>query len=298
MGSRTASGVPMMVPMKPERLLLASIVVLLLGAACAQPSERSAPTIEPQAVLSDALANAYGVDTFHQEFQMSFSADGQEFSLTGTADVDNARQRASMTMDLGLLGGTMDMVVAEGIVYMRSPMMGGQVDTPWVRMDLAEVNPAAAAQLSGGMGGATDASSYAALLAGVVDAREDGREVVGGVETTRFVGTIDVVKAARGVAAIVGDELGPDAQEQLERSMLQLKVLGLRMIPFEAWVDDEGLLRRERFSMDLGLMPGAQGGSIEMTMDFSDYGEPVRIEVPPKSQVTDITKLLASQGSA
>jgi hypothetical protein len=291
----------MMGCMRPKPLLLTCFLAALL-VGCAERAQQPdplppAPALEPQAALTAALANAYEIDTVHQEFEMSFSGGGQEFAFTGSADVDNARQQASMSMDMGMLGMTMDMVIADGIVYMRSPAMAGQVDTEWVSMDFAKLNPAAAAQFSGGMGGATDASSYAALLAGVVEAREEGHETVGGVDTIHYVGTIDVVKASRSLTEVVGDELGAKSQRQMERSLLQLKLLGMRTIPFEAWVDADGLLRREWFSMDLGLMPGAEGAGMEMTIDFSGYGEPVDIQIPPRSDVTDITDLVRMQGT-
>ena len=285
----------MMGVMSTKRSLALSVLLALLVACADEPSPAPGPdpTIDPQAVLTDALANAYEVDTMHQEFRMSFAGGGEEFAMSGTADVDNTRRLASMSMDLGMLGGTMDMVFADGVAYMRSPMMNGKVETEWVSMDLAEIDPAAAAQLSGGFG---DASSYVALFAGVVDARATGEEIIRGIRTTHFAGTIDVVKASEAVAGIVGQDQGAEAQEQLERSILQLKLLGLRRIPFDAWVDEDGLLRRERFTMDLGLVPGAEGGSMEMTVDLSRYGEPVEIRVPGRSQVTDITRLVKSGG--
>ena len=287
----------MMRAMKTKPLRSLPVLLALLAACADEPSPAPGPnpTIEPQAVLTEALANAYEVDTVHQEFRMSFAGGGEEFAMSGTADVDNERQRASMSMDLGMLGGTMDMVVADGVAYLRSPMMAGRVDTAWVSMDLAAIDPAAAAQFSGGFG---DASSYVALFAGVVDARAAGEEIVRGIRTTHYTGTIDVVKASEAIAQVVGEEAGTEAQEQLERSVLQLNTLGLRRIPFDAWVDEDGLLRRQRFSMDLGLVPGAEGGSMEMTVDLSRYGEPVEIRVPGRSEVTDITRLVKSGGGA
>jgi hypothetical protein len=285
----------MMGAMKAKPLLPILTLVATLASCADEPAPPPSPVLEPQAVLSEALTNAYEIDTVHEEFRMSFSAGGERFEFSGSVDLDNARQRASMSMDLGMLGGTMDMVVADGVTYMRSPMMAQHVDTEWVSMDLAELNPAAAAQFSESFGGATDASSYAALLAGVVDAHDEGQELIDGVRTTHYVGTVDVVKASEALAEIVGDEVGHEAEEQLERTILQLKVMGLRRVPFEAWVDDDGLLRRERFTMDLGLVPGAEGATMEMTIDFSAYGEPVEIDVPPRSKVTDITDLIRTQ---
>jgi hypothetical protein len=44
--------------------------------------------------------------------------------------------------------------------------------------------------------------------------------------------------------------------------------------------------------MDMGTIPGApEGAGMEIEATFSDYGDPVDIEPPPPSQVTDVTDL-------
>jgi hypothetical protein len=72
--------------------------------------------------------------------------------------------------------------------------------------------------------------------------------------------------------------------------MLGDAVDGQPGMPVDAWVDDQGLLRRERFSFSLGPV-----GSISMTIDFSDYGIHPQVDVPPESDVYDATPLLQQQ---
>ena len=113
--------------MKRTLLVLTSLSVLV---ACA---EGPAP-VSPRDAVLDAISAVYEAGTYHQELKMSISAEGQSFSIGGEADVDNEHQKIDMTMDLGLLGGEMQIVMDGGVVYMRSPAFA-DAPTPWVSMD-------------------------------------------------------------------------------------------------------------------------------------------------------------------
>ena len=99
---------------------------------------------------------------------------------------------------------------------------------------------------------------------------------------------------------MVGEEVDAAANEQLEATVEQFESLGIdEQIPFEIWIDDEGLPRRQRITMDFGdLIPGTGEASMAMTVDYSDFGQPVDIEVPKRSEVTDLTDQMADVGGA
>ena len=65
--------------------------------------------------------------------------------LSGEADVDNEHKRVDMTMDLGMLGGEMEILMDDGVMYMRSPVFQ-DAGTDWVSMDPSKMDPAAAGQ--------------------------------------------------------------------------------------------------------------------------------------------------------
>lgn len=271
-------------------LVLASLSVLV---ACA---EGPAP-VSPRDAVLDAMAAVYEAGTFHQELEMSMAAEGQSFSITAEADVDNEHQKIDMTMDLGLLGGEMQMVMDGGIVYMRSPAFA-DAPTPWVSMDPEKMDPADAAQFGGFGAGTTDPSAYAGLFAGVFDVKASGQAEIGGVSTTHYVGTIDLEKVMASFPEMVGDDVDPATKEQLEAAVEQFEALGIETkIPFEIWIDEEGLPRRQAITMDFGdIVPGAGDASMEMTVDYSAFGEPVDVEIPKASQVTDVTDLMGGAG--
>jgi hypothetical protein len=286
--------------MMTKRIALLVVAALALAACqeAAAPTSRSPePSLDPSQAVLDAMVAAYEAGTVHQEFRMDMSAGTQSFSFSGEADFDYDRRRGIMSMDLGVLGGEVDMIVDGTVTYMRSPAFAQQVPTEWVKMDLAKVDPKAAAQLGGG--GMVDPSAYVNLFAGAVDVSEGGTEEVGGVATTRYEGTIDMRKAVDRFPAILGREAGTSARKALQESLDQLEALGVDAeVPFEIWIDDEGLPRRQRIAMDFGgLVPGAEDASMEIQVDFSAFGEPIDVDVPKGREVTDLTAALSAQAS-
>ncbi|MET1012227.1 MAG: LppX_LprAFG lipoprotein [Actinomycetota bacterium] len=278
--------------MKRSLLALTALSVL---ASCAE----GGTPISPRDAVLDAMTAVYEAGSYHQELRMSMSAEGQSFSITAEADVDNATKQAAMTMDLGMMGGEMEMVMDDGVIYMRSPAFEG-APTPWVSLDPSKMDPAAAGQFGGFGAGTTDPSAYAGLFAGVFDVKASGEADIDGIATTRYTGTIDLQKVLEGFADVVGEDADAKTTEQLEAAVEQFEALGIEgKIPFQIWIDEEGLPRRQRITMDFGdLVPGTGDAEMEMTVDYSAFGEPVDVELPKASEVTDVTKMMSDAGAA
>jgi hypothetical protein len=277
--------------------LIASLAVssVLLGACAKGPAPEP---VNPRDAVLDAMAAVYEAGTLHEDLKMSMSATGQSLSISGEADLDNEHKRAHMTMDLGMLGGKMEILMDGGVMYMRSPMFQ-DAGTDWVSMDPSKMDPAAAAQFGGFGAGTTDPSALVGLFAGVFDVKVSGEVELRGVLTTHYVGTIDLKKVLKGFADVVSKDIDPATKKQLKAAVKQFESLGIdEKIPFEIWIDAEGLPRRQRITMDFGkLVPGAEEASLDMTVDFSDFGKPVDIRIPDPSEVTDMTGALGDAGS-
>ncbi len=275
--------------------LLLSLTTLSILVSCAE----GGTPVSPRDAVLDAMTAVYEAGSYHQELRMSMSAEGQSFAIAAEADVDNATKQAAMTMDLGLMGGEMEMVMDDGVIYMRSPAFEG-APTPWVSLDPSKMDPAAAAQFGGFGAGTTDPSAYAGLFAGVFDVKASGDADIDGIATTRYTGTIDLQKVLEGFADVVGEDADAKTTEQLEAAVEQFEALGIDgKIPFQIWIDDEGLPRRQRITMDFGdLVPGVGEAQMEMTVDYSAFGEPVDVDLPKASEVTDVTKMLTDAGAA
>jgi hypothetical protein len=280
-----------------KRTLVSLVAASALLAACADEPQ---PTpLNPRDAVLDAIEAVYDAGTLHQEFEMEVAAAGERFALSGEADVDQPNEQIDMTMDLGLLGGEMQVVMADGIVYMRSPMFQ-DAPTEWVSMDPTELSPEQAAQFGGFGMGTTDPSAYAGLFAGVFDVEDAGEQEIDGVTTTHYRGTIDLTRVLENFGDVVGGEVDRATRKQLQETIDQFEAMGVEdRIEFHLWVDDEGLPRRQRIAMDFGdLVPGDEEATMDMTVDYSAFGEPVEVQVPRASEVTDVTGLMGKMGGA
>ena len=61
-------------------------------------------------------------------------------------------------------------------------------------------------------------------------------------------------------------------------------------VPFEVFVDDDGLLRR--MTMDMNMTIEGESMTMAMKMDYFDFGTDVNVQAPPASDVFDATGLL------
>jgi hypothetical protein len=193
----------------------------------------------------------------------------------------------------------MRMLMDEGIVFMQSPMFPN-VPTDWVRIDPSKLTPEQAAQIGGFGAGTTDPAAYAGLFAGVFDVKAAGEEEIGGVSTVHYQGTIDLSKVMQNFGDVMGEDVDEATRKQLEAAVDQFETLGIDdRIPLDIWIDEEDLPRRMKISMDFGdLVPGSDAATMDMTVDYSEFGERVEVTVPPESQVTDLTDVIAMGGGA
>lgn len=175
------------------------------------------------------------------------------------------------------LAASFETVYERDSVYVRAAVL--EAPTTWVRLGRGDRDGALAQDFS------ADLSRSLAFLAGAGDqVQEAGREQVRGVPTTRYRFTADLQAAA---AATEGDAAAWLRDQIADR--------GVNRLPCEAWLDDDGRLRRLRYTLDLDQSPtaGTATGSaeVETTVEYYDFGRPVDVAPPPADQVTDLDAL-------
>lgn len=218
---------------------------------------------------------------------------------------DNEAGRGTLKMDLGgLLGsvgslgssgsgedmGRIEMVMDGDTVYLQSPlfsMLGGN-EKPWLKVaanDLSE----GGSSLGGSM--QTDPGAFLDFLKGAGGELETvGREDVRGESTTHVRTDLDIAQLMKDSSA--------SERADMERQLNGLGGAGeaLRKIPAEAWVDDNGYVRKFQMTFDLtGFAEGEAGmGAALMTMEIEmyDFNEPVTITVPDPAQVGELNSSL------
>jgi hypothetical protein len=169
----------------------------------------------------------------------------------------------------------MAVVVDQDAAYVRSDAFGlVDPDRPWIRVPLGTEGVIS-------MGAARPDASFGILeeLGGEVD--DLGREEVRGVDTQHL-------RTQLRLADLL-EQADPERRDRIEQ---QFGERGLDASALdgpstvEAWIDDDGRVRRMRLTME--LQQGGETATLVQTMEMFDFGEPVDIEVPSPDQVSDV----------
>ncbi|MFB7919028.1 hypothetical protein [Streptomyces sp. NPDC056061] len=183
----------------------------------------------------------------------------------GTYDFRSRAGRLTVVLPEDVAGADVHRPITEllvpGALYMMNRGAGVPADK-WVRVDttaLADGNLVT--------GGVTDPMVAAELLRGARQVTYEGRTEIAGVPVRHYRGVADIGRAAR--------EASPESRGSLAAAA---KGFRTRTVPFDAYVDDQGRLRKvsHRFSF-------ADGGSaveVVSTTLLSGFGVPVAVRLP------------------
>lgn len=259
------------------RRLLAVLLVPALLAGCGE-SEPPRVVQRPSEVLKLAGDRTTAAGTARMEMRVS----GGGVELTGSGVTALQEIKGVMTTSTTVAGQTFDseMRMLGDVLWMTAPPGVGS-GKPWLKIDISEmlkrqdVDIDALTELQR----QNDPTQSLAFLQGASDdIAAQGTEDLRGTRTTRYKGTLDLEKAR--------DAAKSDAQ----RTMLDSAIRKLKTstLPIEAWIDDEGRMRKIVQTMDLGLISDGQAsGTMRLTFELYDFGVAVEVTPPPADQVGD-----------
>lgn len=284
-------------------VVVAASLSVLLGAcgvaagsrgAVEQVSSGAGRTVAASTLTAAGRSTA-DVPSERVSMTVTTTTDGKD-GLTVTAEgaFDPAAGRGHLETSVSGVDGPMaDLASTEAVydgdtVYLRSGIFesfsGGK---PWIKItheQLGEVS----GKLEGSVHG--DPGSFLDMLEGAGTVKEVGRATVRSVDTTHYRATVDLTKAL--------DRLDEKRRKRLESTLDSLgpSLDVLRKVPLEAWIDDDGHVRRITQTMDLGTVRRGTTSaevSVTQTVELYDFGAPVEITVPKASEVSelDLSKL-------
>jgi hypothetical protein len=246
-------------------VLLAAAPFLL--AACGGGSSSSKQVqLSPLASVKHAATQSAQAPSEHVDLTANATLQGNPFALTGAGDFDNAAKRGWMSVHANLQGldVQIDEVLDGTTIYVKSPLLSAALPAgkTWMKLDLEKAGKSRGVDFSQLLG-QDPAQSFAQLQASG-DVTKVGDETIDGVDTTHYRGRIDLSKL-------------PQAA----------KIKGLARAkygPYDVWIGkDDGYVRRVQSSYSL------QQQSIGLTMNFSDFGKDVSVNVPAASETADAT---------
>ncbi len=283
------------------RKILASLclVAVVLSGCANGPSETGAGDADALPVLLDAVQKTSDAGSARARIDLTFTAPEQTLHVTGDVgyvldpdDPDSLREHVVLHVpSLGMMpGGDVELIVDAGpVVYVKAPMLAAFIPatTPWIKVD-----PAALPQKDGELGHAAEVFDPAAVLGAIEAAltvEEIGADPVGDADATRYRASVDLVALLPMLADLSDENPSPAEMQEAED---QLRKVGMETLPIDLWVDADGYLTQVRFALDLTDLEPSRPTSFALTVTFSDIGEDIQIDVPPASQVTDVTDLL------
>jgi hypothetical protein len=248
-----------------RRRFIGLIALVVLAAACGKGSTDVTATTTPSgatpsqdAVLASFLAKSQDVKTFKVEMVIDTQGAGDIGSLVYEGEVDAAK--GLMRLEGSVADATVQIISDGTSVFVKLPPGARQSDKPWTKTDVSAL---------GGQGSSAFMSSdpkdfFAQIRAAVPDLHADGSAAVRGEFANVYSGTLDLDKALEEASA---DQRAAAA------------ALGSQDIPIKIYVGNDGLLYREVLTLVV------EGNEIVFTMECFDYGKPVKITLPPQSQV-------------
>jgi hypothetical protein len=253
------------------------VLALLLGACGGGDAPGTASVIANAGTTTGATTARVRTTTIGIENDAE-KADEKPVSLYSTGLVDFANGESSIVMASEGDGppGTIETRNVGGMSYLRINRGGA-----WLPSDNAADArdfPPAFGVLTGagalGFGSTPDPSQWLAMLDDLADVHEEGHERLGGIETTKYSATFDLVD----VLAKSMKARGP-------------KVPDIGPSDLDVWVDGSGRVRR------LVVAIPAKHGPVVIRTDLSDFGVPVHVTAPSPSQVLHIAPTPLPEGT-
>lgn len=241
---------------------------VLTGCAAAADDKPAGDPAEVVRGAADALARTGSART---RTAMEMATGGTRVTIRGEGGVDFRSRTGQLLVILpaDVKGKTEHRPITEllvpGALYMKNRGSGVPADK-WVRVDtttLADGNLVT--------GGATDPWVAAELLRGASEVTYVGETEVAGTRVRHYRGTTDIGRAARSAS--------PEVRGALEAAA---KGFSKDAVPFDAYLDEEGRLRkvRHRFTyVNNGVI------DVSSTTLLYGFGTPVTVVLPASADI-------------
>lgn len=272
------------------RPVLSLLLVGLVATGCGSESTtNSSNDASPAELVRVASEKSIEAGSSRLALQVSTSTEGMNVDIGGEGLVDY--EAGTMELSLSVPGTDSELMmrlVSDALFMSGFP---GAPAEQWVRLDAADMG---AESGLGQLESFTDpTATFDQLQAVADDVKEVGEEDVRGTKTTHYEGSI--------VLADVLEQAPADQREAMEKQLQPLIDSGVETLPFDAYLDDEGRLRRmvQTVTLDPAALTGGDAAAPEAsappatpvevvtTVDVFDFGVEVDIQEPPAEQVVD-----------
>ncbi len=181
-------------------------------------------------------------------------------------------------------------------IYMKVPPALARFSSalkPWLEINLASATQAQGLSGISSLSGdpmSSDPSQFLRYLRAISGSvTRVGAASVDGIQTTEYRGQVDLNR--------VPDVVPAASRAEARRTIKEIEQMThLHVLPVKVWVDANHLVRRMRFSLQENAA-GAGPLAMTMTIDIPQYGPQQPPQLPPASEVTNLTGRLGAAPS-
>jgi hypothetical protein len=252
-------------------------------ASSEQAGNAPAPAPAQTAGPEELIASAFSADVESASFdaKLTFTSLGERnlVSASGAFEDNGPKAMPEVEVDVRAVVGSMNLNQRGGFVTTgdRAWFTRGSTGYAIPQSIWSEL---VKARESGAKPAATETPELDVDTSGWLrDAKSEGKERVGGAETTHFSAEVDSAKAITDIVRAVGEAgqgaaLGGNAEQQLRKA-------GIKNGNLDVWVGDDKILRRVTLTLE---GKGDGGRQVTGTLDFrlSGVNEPQDIARPAK----------------
>lgn len=261
-------------PRRPAAALLTAVLLAgCSGGSTGSDGDSGAGGKQPAAAVRASVDTTTGAGSSRVVLESTTSLGDRDVVFTAEGAFDAAAGQGQLDFTLPDGAGTIEQRIVGDSIFLALPQQ------PGVFFELAVSDVAGTS-----LGSSTDPTAALGGLRGVSDDVEEvGTQEVRGETTTHYRGTYDAQAAV-------------EAAEGLSREILEgtLGAADLDQVPFDAYVDDEGRLRKLEQVIELPASEATQGQPVSSraVLELFDFGTEVTVEAPPAEAVQDGAPLL------
>lgn len=257
-----------------RRTSVIALTALTLVAGCGSSGGSAGKSSDFAGVLRDSATKTAASGSSKISLTSTTTAQGQTVTFDGTGAFDYGTKAGMLDLHVGGLGAgatgaTIGERITGGFLYIKLP----NAPQSYYKLKLTDIVGTSLAN------GSDPSSSFGALAGVSDDVTKVGEETLRGTKTTHYKGTIDVQKAL-------------DKAQGPQKDLIQkgLVANGVKTLPFDAYVDEQG--RIHKYVQKVALTLKGQKADSTTTIELYDFGTKVDVTAPPASQVKDGAPLL------
>lgn len=272
--------------MKRRGALAGVILALTVAVAACGGGGGSSDAAVSIKTLQAAASNTQAAESSRFTMDMKADVKGQPLTITVEGVMAGDGKNGELKLSMPIVGPIEERIV-DGVVYMDLGSFAGapsDVAGKWVKLDLGQLQ-----QQNGTLRDlANQAESnspkqgleYLQGLSG--DVQDLGQDTVNGEPATHYRASIDYSK--------VLDKL-PDASQQTRDALSKLGT-----VPADVWIDGHDRVVKLHLTIDGSALGSSSSsgegvGTVDLTMQLSDFGVPVDVQAPPADQTIDFSQL-------